>query len=115
DLECEDVNRLLLERGAETNDLQGFVIADRGRYLGVATITGLMSVIASIMTHRAEELELARRRAEAASESKTQFLASMSHELRTPLNAVIGFADLIRNETFGAITPARYLDYVSDI
>ncbi|MGK2740280.1 sensor histidine kinase [Tepidicaulis sp. LMO-SS28] len=115
DLECEEVNRCLLARGTENSDLQGFIIAEKGDYLGIATITGLMSVIASIMTHRAEELELARRRAEAASESKTQFLASMSHELRAPLNAVIGFADLIRKETFGAIAPSKYLEYVSDI
>jgi len=39
---------------------------------------------------------------EAAKESdrvKTAFLANMSHELRTPLNAVIGFSDLIDEET----------------
>jgi signal transduction histidine kinase len=32
--------------------------------------------------------------AEAASESKSQFLSSMSHELRTPLNAILGYAQL---------------------
>ncbi len=33
--------------------------------------------------------------AEAASRSKSSFLANVSHELRTPLNGIIGFSDLI--------------------
>lgn len=37
--------------------------------------------------------------AEAANEAKSQFLANMSHEIRTPMNAIIGFGDLLANET----------------
>jgi len=54
-------------------------------------------------------------RAEAASRAKTEFLMNMSHELRTPLNAIIGFSELIKDERFGAIAPARYRDYAEDI
>jgi signal transduction histidine kinase len=50
-----------------------------------------------------------------ANEAKSRFLASMSHELRTPLNAVIGYADLMRQRTFGPIMPARYAGYIDDI
>ena len=50
-----------------------------------------------------------------AMRSKTTFLANTSHELRTPLNAIIGFADLIRSETFGPLDNARYRDYIDDI
>lgn len=36
------------------------------------------------------EIQNARKRAESASKSKTDFLSNMSHEMRTPMNAIIG-------------------------
>ena len=38
------------------------------------------------------ELDMAKKRAQAAAQVKSEFLANMSHELRTPLNGVIGFS-----------------------
>ncbi|MFZ5609236.1 MAG: ATP-binding protein [Pseudomonadota bacterium] len=51
----------------------------------------------------------------AANRAKSQFIAHMSHELRTPLNAIIGFSEMMREETFGALEPRIYRQYVDHI
>jgi PAS domain S-box-containing protein len=45
------------------------------------------------------ELALARAIADSANEAKSKFLANTSHELRTPLNAVIGYSEMLLEET----------------
>ncbi len=53
--------------------------------------------------------------AESANRAKSEFLANMSHELRTPLTHIIGFSEMMEQETFGALGNKRYVDYCSHI
>jgi PAS domain S-box-containing protein len=50
------------------------------------------------------ELIKAKLAAEAASIAKSEFLSSISHELRTPLNAVIGFSQVLEEDTSSPLT-----------
>ncbi|MGJ4940547.1 PAS domain-containing protein [Bradyrhizobium sp. HKCCYLS1011] len=61
------------------------------------------------------ELLQARRLADRAANAKADMLARISHEIRAPLNAIIGFADVMIGERFGAIGNERYVDYLKDI
>jgi PAS domain S-box-containing protein len=61
------------------------------------------------------ELQQARRLADRAANAKADMLARISHEVRTPLNAIIGFAEVMIGERFGALGNERYIEYMKDI
>lgn len=94
---------------------------DGGFMVLVSDITERKRTDDLLCSIREEQRLLARRyheekiKAEAASRAKTSFLAHLSHDIRTPLNHIIGFAELMRHETYGPLGDERYGEYVQSI
>lgn len=62
------------------------------------------------------ELEKRNREVEKANRLKSNFLATMSHELRTPLNSILGFSDLLAEQTAGPLTSkqGRFVEHINE-
>jgi len=61
-----------------------------------------------------QELSERNQEVERATRLKSGFLASMSHELRTPLNTILGFSELLSEESAGALNEKqkRFLSHI---
>jgi PAS domain S-box-containing protein len=75
------------------------------------------AVFRDLSQARKNEAELlqARRQADRSANATADMLARISHEVRTPLNAIIGFAEVMIDERFGALGNERYVEYMKDI
>jgi signal transduction histidine kinase len=66
------------------------------------------------LAERNKQLNLQTQKALEASRLKSEFLANMSHEIRTPLNAIMGFAQLLKDDSENPLTDSQreFLGYV---
>lgn len=83
-----------LERGFNAMSARILTMNDRMQ-AEIAQATQEQEETLEALEIRNAELDIARKRALAASQVKSDFLTNMSHEIRTPLNGIVGFADLL--------------------
>lgn len=77
-------------------------LAERASKLMEDELLTLNASLEARIQERTLDLERARRHAEAASRSKSEFLAMMSHEVRTPLFGILGMIDLAMEHPISA-------------
>lgn len=59
------------------------------------------------------ELINTQKKAEESNNLKSAFLSNMSHEIRTPMNAILGFAELLGNDTLTISEKQTYLNSIN--
>ncbi|HSB02879.1 MAG TPA: ATP-binding protein, partial [Anaerolineales bacterium] len=67
-------------------------------------IRGALQIAVGRYTVEIKEVQEIAQKANEANEFKTQFIARMSHELRTPLGALLGLAEMLQQNVYGALT-----------
>jgi PAS domain S-box-containing protein len=82
----------------------GHAVLSNGRHLFVGYVS-------DITQYKANEKALleAKEAAEAGSRAKAAFIANMSHEIRTPMNAILGFTEVVLQDTGLAQETAKHV------
>jgi PAS domain S-box-containing protein len=90
----DGVMRWMKLHATHVTDQDGRVVQIIGTNQDVTERKEYANTLETIVKHRTNELEKAKKAAEDASEYKGLFLANMSHELRTPMHAIRSFTKL---------------------
>lgn len=91
-----------LRRGPELIGLQTAVLAGPGATFDTVQleVAGGLAHLASLALEHARAMDQLSR----ANGLKSDFVAMISHELRTPLNVILGYSDLLLEDSFGTLT-----------
>ena len=73
-----------------------------------------LQIFADERSHAEAEMRRAKEAAETSDHAKSEFIATLSHELRTPLSVILGYIELLLDESFGSI-PVQQRDVLNRI
>ena len=107
--------RLNLVHNAVRSIARGGALDQRVPVLGDDEIGALaedFNAMVDSINHAQTQLADARRQAEEASQTKSQFLANISHEIRTPMTAILGYTELLRDGSLSQADQNRYLTII---
>jgi signal transduction histidine kinase len=107
-----DALRSPADAGELKDRLTALIRAHRARREALATSRKLAD--ARALLHGAED-RLSKLEAVTRTGNIGRIVTDLAHELKTPLNAVLGYAELIRDQHFGAIENPRYVRYAAEI
>jgi len=77
--------------------------------------TGYLIISRDVSAQKKNQAELldAKNEVEESNKLKARFLANISHEIRTPLNSVVGFANLLYDNSISPETRIEYVDHIN--
>ena len=93
-----------------------FPIEISGRIMEVDGIKYYQAIIRDITDRKKIEADLikAKEKAEESDRLKTAFLNNMSHEIRTPMNGILGFSELLEDETLPPEERRQYINIINN-
>lgn len=100
----------ILKNGEERTGLMA------GKIINYDGKNRLLTIIRDISERKLYEIELekAKEKAEKSDKLKSSFLANLSHEIRTPMNAIIGFSDLLKDNSLPLNEKMEYIKIINE-
>lgn len=71
----------------------------------ISLLSDQQAILNTELAQLNKELSLSKKKAEKASEAKSQFIATMSHEFRSPITSIMGYTKLLRSELPDSANP----------
>ncbi len=112
--ELSFANKLLIERNEEIHTQKENLLKQRDKIRAQnKELKGHRLGLEKQVEARTTELLIAKEKAEESDRLKSAFLANMSHEIRTPLNAVIGFSNLLNDNSIENNDRKRFIKQIN--